>query len=235
MSRKQTDDLYEIVKIVEGSDPEKKFDLELIKPYLNEYIRVREVAKNDYIIREEDQIKKVYYIIRGMYDMRRTSLKGQVKVLAKRRAPQFIGIDKAVNRTIQGDFGSIALETCTILEIHQDYFVECVKTNGDLAIKVIQNLSEKLAKTSLDVDQLTFKDCKGQLLFYIYQYWREYGGAPGVCRIKEKNSYTADNVGVSIRTFYRVRNELVEEGFISVNKGYIEVSESQIQRIKRYM
>ncbi len=235
MNKKLTDDLYQIVRIVEGTDPEKKFDLELIKPYLNEYIRVREVAKNDYIIREEDRIKKVYYIIRGMYDMRRTSLKGQVKVLAKRRAPQFIGIDKAVNRKLQGDFGSIALEKCTILEIHQDYFVECVKANGDLAIKVIQNLSDKLVKTSLDVDQLTFKDCKGQLLFYIYQYWSENRTDQGACRINEKNSYTADNVGVSIRTFYRVRNELEEEGFISVNKGYIEVNESQIQKIRRYL
>lgn len=235
MDKKQKDDLYQIVKIVEGHDPEKELDPELIKPYLNEYIRIRKVSKNHYITREEERIKKVYYIIRGAYDMRRISLKGKIKVLAKRKAPQFIGIDKAVDRNIQGDFASIALEPCTILEIHQDYFVECVKENGELAIIIIRNISEKLAKTSLDVDHLTFNNCKEQLMFYIYQYWNEYGTESGVCRLKEKNDYTADNVGVSIRTFYRVRNELEKEGIISVNRGYIEVDESQIQRIEAYL
>lgn len=235
MNKKQKDDLYQIVKIVEGYDPEKELDLELIKPYLNEYIRIRVVPKNHYIIREEERIKKVYYIIRGTYDMRRISLKGQIKVLAKRKAPQFIGIDKAVDRNIKGDFASIALEECTILEIHQDYFVDCVKENGELAIKVIKNISEKLVKTSLDVDHLTFNDSREQLLFYIYQYWDENGRDSGLCRVNEKNSYTADNVGMSIRTFYRVRNMLEEEGFLSVKNGYIEVTKKQIQKIRELL
>lgn len=235
MDKKQKNDLYQIIKIVESHDQEKELDLDLIRPYLNEYIRIREVPKNHYITREEERIKKVLYIIRGAYDMRRISLKGKMKVLAKRNAPQFIGIDKAVDRNIQGDFASIALENCTILEIHQDYFVECVKENGDLAIIVIKNIAEKLAKTSLDADHLTFSDCKEQLMYYIYQYWNEFGMESGICRIKEKNSYTADNVGLSIRTFYRARNLLEEEGLISVRKGCIEVSEEQLQRIEEYM
>lgn len=59
MDKKRKDDLYQIVKIVEGHDPERELDLELIKPYLNEFIRIREVPKNHYIIRERERTKKV--------------------------------------------------------------------------------------------------------------------------------------------------------------------------------
>lgn len=261
MNRKQKDDLYQIVKIVENQSVEEsrswggsktgeenktrrgQVDPEEIRPYLNEYIRLREVPENQYIIREEDRMQKVYYVIQGTYDMRRTSLKGQIKVLAKRRAPQFIGIDKAFNRKLQGDFASMAVEKCIVLEIHQDYFVNCVRENGDLAVKIIQNLSEKLVKTSLELDYQSFNDTREQLMYYICQYWKDNGMKSAVdpnmnqrvCRIQETNSYTADHVGMSIRSFYRARSGLEREGLISVNKGFIEVNESQMEKIEEFL
>lgn len=235
MDEKLRNHLYQIVKIVEGHNQQKKIDVSLIKPYLNDYIKIREVPKGAFITREEETIKKVYYIISGSYDMTRLSENGKMKVQAKKRAPQFIGIDKAVDRTIKGDFTSVALETCIILEIGQDYFVDCVKENGDLAIIVIKNISEKLVNASLEIDRLIFKDSREQLMYYIYQYWNEYHTGSGICRINEKNSYTADNVGMSIRTFYRALGALKEGGFITVNKGYIEVDENQIDKISSHL
>lgn len=235
MNEKLKNNLYQIIKIVEEHDQQKKLDLSLIEPYLNEYIKILEVPKNHFIAREEETIKKVYYIISGSYDITRLSENGRMKVQAKKKAPQFIGIDRAVNRNIKENFTSVALENCVILEIQQDYFVDSVKENGELAIIVIKNISEKLKNASLEIDRMVFKDSKDQLMYYIYQYWEDNHTNSGLCRIKEKNSYTADNVGMSIRTFYRALNTLKEGGFISVNKGFIEVNESQIQKIISYL
>lgn len=235
MNKKLTNNLYQIVKIVEDHNQQEQIDLNRIKPYLNEYIKLRKVPENHYITREEERLKKVYYIISGSYDMTRLSETGKMKVQAKKKAPQFIGIDKAVDRNLKGEFTSVALETCIILEIRQDYFVDCIKENGELAIIVIKNISEKLVNASLEVDRLIFKDSKEQLMYYIYQYWNENNTKSGLCRVAEKNSYTADNMGMSIRTFYRALNALKEDGFVSVNKGYIEVNESQMQKISSYL
>ena len=235
MKENAKDNLYQIVKFVESQDMEKEIDIKMIVPYLNKYMKIREIPKNHYITREQEMLNKVYYIICGAYDMTRLSEKGKMKVQAQRRAPQFIGIDKAIDKNMKGNFTSIALEKCTVLEIDQKYFVECIKENGDLAIKLIKNISEKLVNASLEIDRLVFNTPKEQLMHYIYQYWKESPAKHSICRIEEKNSYTADNVGISIRTFYRVLDILKKEKLVCIHKGCIEVDEKQIKKRKELL
>ncbi len=72
-------------------------------------------------------------------------------------------------------------------------------------------------------------------MHYIYQYWKESPAKHSICRIEEKNSYTADNVGISIRTFYRVLDILKKEKLVCIHKGCIEVDEKQIKKIKELL
>lgn len=220
------------MKIVELHNQQETFDLDLLNPYLNEYIKVITVPQKHYITREEEIIKKVYYVISGSYCVMKFSKKGKINIHDRRSAPQFIGIDRAVNRTIESFSNSLALEKCIVLEISQNYFVDCLKENGELAVMVIKNLTAKLAKMTIRSDCRMFKDSREQLLFYIYQYWNENNAGKASCKIMEKNGQIADDIGISERTLYRAMNDLKEKNYISVKKGYITVAEEQIQRIK---
>lgn len=235
MSEKLSDDLYQIMKIVESHNHREKFEVELIRPYLNEYIKVITVPQNHYIVREDEIIKKVYYVITGLYCVTRFSENGKINVQDQRRAPQFIGVDRAVDRHIESPSNSLALKTCIVLEIHQDYFVECLKENGNLAVMVIKNITAKLAKVSMRSDSRRFNDSRKQLMFYIYQYWKENNTGHTLCEIREKNGQIADDIGISERTLYRAINCLKEEMLISVKKGYIVVTKEQIEKIKEYL
>lgn len=232
MNKKLTDDLYQIMNIVEQHNQQEPFDLELIKPYLNEYIRVITVPQNQCIVREDEIIKKVYYVISGIFCVMRLSENGKINVQDRRRAPQFIGVDRAVDRNIESLSNSLALKQCIVLEIHQDYFVKCLKENGELAVKVIKNITAKLAKVTMRSDCRMFNDSRKQLLFYIFQYWNENNAGQSFCEIREKNAQIADDVGISERTLYRAINQLKEEKLISVKNGYIVVKKEQMQRIK---
>lgn len=235
MNRKQEDDLYQIMKIVESHDQQKKLELELLKPYLNEYIKIITVPQNQYIVRDDEIINKVYYIISGSYCVMRFSEKGKINIQDQRKAPQFIGIDRAVDQNIESSSNSLVLKTCIVLEIQQDYFVDCLKKNGELAIMIIKDLTTKLAKMSIRLDCRMFNDSKKQLLFYIYQYWKENNKNGTFCEILEKNVQIADDIGISERTLYRAINYLKDEKLISVKRGYIVVTQEQIIKIKKYL
>lgn len=232
---KTENNLYQIMQIVESYNQQETFDLDLLNPYLNEYIKVITIPQNHYIVHDDVVINKVYYIISGSYCVMKFSENGKINIHDRRRAPQFIGIDRAVDKMIVSSSNSLALTTCIVLEISQNYFLNCLKDNGELAIMVIKNLTAKLTKMTIRSDCRMFHDSRKRLLFYIYQYWNEHYDGHALCEIREKNVQIADDIGISERTFYRAMNDLKEKNYISVKKGYIVVTDKQIQMIEEYL
>ncbi|MEG1858187.1 MAG: Crp/Fnr family transcriptional regulator, partial [Pseudoflavonifractor sp.] len=55
----------------------------------------------------------------------------------------------------------------------------------------------------------------------------------GNYRIETKNALIADTVGINVRTLYRALNQLKSEGLLSVVKGCIVVTGTQLQEIKK--
>ena len=56
MKENAKDNLYQIVKFVESQDMEKEIDIKMIVPYLNKYMKIREIPKNHYITREQEML-----------------------------------------------------------------------------------------------------------------------------------------------------------------------------------
>ena len=70
--REKTDSiLLNVIQLVNQESSRGTLDLEMIKPYLNDFIRARFVPKGGYITTEDVIIKRVYYIITGsFYELR---------------------------------------------------------------------------------------------------------------------------------------------------------------------
>lgn len=232
MQKKLSDDFYQIMQIVEAHNQEMPFDLETIRPYLNGNIQVRVVPKDGYITKEEVRIKKVFYIISGQYYVLRTSEHGKVNLMSKKSAPQFIGVDRAVNRYSTDTSSNLAMEPCIILEIQQKYFVDCIKENGLVGFKIIENICEKLISASLRSDRLLFRNAKENLMYYLYHFWDESHKGKTPCKITVKHNFIADDIGISTRTLYRALRELKEEGLVAVKNGGIIVTYEQIEEIR---
>ena len=225
-----TSDLYEIMKLTENS---AIIDMEKITPYLNDYIQIQRVPKYGYITQDEYAVTKVYYVIKGVYSVARISEKGKINILAKRHAPQFIGIDSAVTQKKISTATTQALEDCVVLIINQNYFVRCLRENGDFAVEIVRNLTSKLRNSSKRSDRLLFSSSKEQLLYYIYRYCLEHVQKGPVFKIAEKKEDIADEIGISVRTLYRAMNLLKEEDAISIRDGYIFVTQKQYEQISR--
>lgn len=231
--REKTDStLLKIIRLVNEEGGKNTFEPECLTPFLNDFLQIRFVPEGGYITTEDVIIKKVYYIISGSFYELRSSEQGKINLLSRKQAPQFLGVDRAVNPQEASLSTNLALEPCVVLEIDTGYFLRSLKENGELGIEIIKNICAKLSRASYRSDHILFHTTRERLILYILRYWDEYNCGEGTCTVNVKNMFIADDIGISTRTLYRAMNGMIEEGLIRVVKGNMVVNESQIQRMK---
>lgn len=233
---KNTDsNLYQIVKIAERQKKDGKFDSEEIQQYLNDKMRLRVITCSKTISIAADKKKYVHYILRGMYFHYRIAPNGKLHILSKKKAPDWIGMDKAFVPQEANETEDHALTECVVLDIREDYLRECIQEDGAFALYIVKELLIKMSKISRKSDLFVFNNARERLLLYILEYWELYSKKSNTCRFVLKNSYIADELGITTRTLYRELDKLKNEGMIVMKKGDITVTGEQIVRIREVL
>lgn len=219
---------------MESKRQESSLDLEEVKPFLNEYIRMRVVPRNGMIHYGEINANHVCYTIKGSYFNYRIAKNGKVNLLSKIKAPEWSCVDKVLDADNSNIVEAKALEECVVLDIDGEYFINCIKENGELGVYFMKKLLTLVSVMSVRSDYLLFSDAKEHLMFYILEYFNHRYDGSGNCKIDMKNDYIAAEIGISTRTLYRIQNVLKSEGIISVKNSKIIVNEMQIKRIRDF-
>lgn len=207
---------------------------DMIRPYLNRMLAIRMVLKDDYITTVHTPIKKVYYVMSGSFSMIRSSVDGK-NTIRIQKAPTFLGVDFTV-LSLDGYYAdNLALEDCLVLEINQKYFLESIRQNGEMCYEVLYSICNKFFQTSFLYDHTLFYDPCTKLMIYILDHWIANHGQKTKYTIAVPNTRIADEIGVSIRTYYRAVSKLKTDHFISVVSGNICVTYDQIHHIKSYL
>lgn len=231
MNEKEYANLYEIIRLTEEWGQKGVLPLGQIEKLLNSRMRIQIIPPNTRIFSGGQLGGCVYFIIRGSYFNYRISPGGKMHILGRESAPQWLGIDRAVNMGNVNLTENKTLEECVVLKIQASWFVEAIRNNGDFAVYIIRKVLSKMTDISGKSDRLLFQDAREHLIFYILKYWNENHGSKDVCRIAMKNALIAEELGINIRTLYRAQSALKEEGLITVKKGDIVVTSEQIEKM----
>lgn len=225
--------LLQIVLLAKEKQEEGKcLKPEQAEKLLNDRMRIRRVLKNEYITTEYMEEEKVYYVLSGSFLMMRTSKDGKNNVMDLKRAPQFLGIDKAVLPEEDYTFpDNLAKEDCLVLEIDREYFIRSLSEEAELGFEIIKVLCRRLVNASYRADRALFYTNEEQLMIYLMVYWSNHHGGRPECTVRLKNSYIAEEIGISIRGFYRTLDKLKKEALLTVVKGNIVVTQEQIREM----
>lgn len=225
--------LLQIVLLANEKQKEGKcLTLEQAEKLLNDRMKVLRVLKDEYITTEYMEAEKVYYVLSGSFLMMRSSKEGKNSVMDLKRAPQFLGIDKAVVPEEDYTFSdNLAKEDCLVLEIDRGYFIQSLKEEAELGFEIIRILCRRLVNASYRADRMLFYTNEEQLMIYLIVYWSNHHGGQSECTVRLKNSYIAEEIGISIRGFYRTLDKLKKESLLTVVKGNIVVTQEQIRKM----
>lgn len=224
--------LYKILSIVNTKEWRRDPKLSEIKKLLNESIKIRVVKKGEKIHNYNREENQIHYVILGKYFNYRELKIGKRNLVSLNEAPEWIGIDRILCPEYANITEDTVIEECTVIDIEKEYFIECLREEGDLSIYIIKNLLKKMSIASNRAEYMLINDAKAQFLYWIIDYWENYNKNNNELVIELKNEYIADNIGISVRTLYRVLKELREKGFLSNKKGNIVINKYQINKIK---
>lgn len=152
--------------------------------------------------------------------------------MSKEKAPTWSCLDKILDPEHSNFVEAKALEECTVLYVKRDYIIRCLEENSKFVLGMLKDMLTLTSTMSMKSDRLLFNDAKEHLLFYILEYWNRTNKGEKRCRIEMKNDYIAAELGVNVRTIYRTKKVLEDEGLITLEKGKIFVKQEQIGQIK---
>ena len=226
--------LMALLKLAKSKNKQSEITSDRVKPYLNASIILNTVKKDEYITMADTPTRYVYYVLTGAFTIKRGSSAGKNTVKTQ-VAPSFLGVDYAV-LSYDGYYPEIqALEDCMILKMERNYFLKSIKQDGELCFEVLHEICGKFFGASLRSDQKYFYDSSTRLMIYIINYWLSKHGNADKISIEVPNNDIAEELGISVRTFYRTLSKFKEQNLISTVSGNISVTKAQIKSMETFL
>lgn len=203
-----------------------------IQPYLNEYIRVRQLKKSELIVAAGQRIRNVYILVSGGAYLTRNTGKGSYITIARVPAPDIIGVVQVFSKDPLYYSDIFASERTLVLDINHEHFYRSVAANLDLAMICLSVMCGQHLRSRVRLEFQKIPNSTDRLVAYIYHRWMESGLSRKTMRLSDKHAVIASDAGISLRTLYRAVNRLVEEDSLTIEKGGVLVlTPSQLDSI----
>lgn len=112
-----------------------------------------------------------------------------------------------------------ALENSQVIQIPKKSFLEWIRYDSDFSLYINTKLSEKMYNTCINTKANIVYPLKYRVLFFLSRFFNDYN-LPNITK-----DMLVEGVGSNIRSINRVLKELVEDGILEYNKGFIEIKD----------
>jgi CRP/FNR family transcriptional regulator len=178
----------------------------------------------------------LYLLCAGRVKLTRSSTRGQRQIVRILDAGEVIE-----KHGFQED--AVHQVTCETLEpsqvclVEREPYLELVRHDADLAVKLIRFLSGELGRQVESLDSLAFKNARQRVAGVLLDLGQRFGrpGSEGVqVDIKLKREELAEMAGVTVETVIRLLSALRDEGLIRTQgKAITLVDQEALTRITR--
>ncbi len=208
---------------------------ELSIPQLKELTEISElkhIPNNEILFFEGDYYKGFYVLLKGLvkiYGMTPDGKESVVHILKPittfADVPLFEGKDYPVNAQ--------TLEDCQVLFIPKQGFIDLIKNNSDISLKMLAGFSKRLRYLVAQIEDLSTKDVKHRLAKYLLKETISNGTdklPEPFFKLSVPKSTIAAYLGTITETLSRAFKKLQDEEIIRVNGKKIFVKD--MKRLK---
>ena len=170
----------------------------------------------DKILVQNEKSDFVYIIIKGkvkVYSLTPTGVKYLERIYCEY---EIFGeleafIDKPILNYVE------AIESCNAIKIPKDLFLKWIEIDREFSLYISIQISEKMYYTSINSRANVTYPLKSRLIFFLWNFLDEHN------LDTVHKDILVEGVGSNIRSVNRIIKELVNEGLIEYNKGFIKV------------
>jgi CRP/FNR family transcriptional regulator len=178
----------------------------------------------------------MYLLCSGKVKLTRSSARGQRQIVRIAEGGDLL--EKHVFR--DGALHEVTcetLESCHVCFIDRQAYLELVRRNSELAIRLIQLLSSELGIRMDQRDLFAFRSGRERLAALLLELGTRFGEKAGkgtLIGIKLKREELADMAGIAVETAIRLLSAFREEGLIGIDRRSITLlSRDRLARIAR--
>ena len=195
--------------------------------WLLDMSRIVRVSKGEQILRRDETLKYVYLVRRGSINISSIGENGQENKVVTVPEGGIVGEMEAIAGTEIIIYSARAFEDSEVLRVPLEPFLRWVRSDISACWGLTQVLAGKLCAASLQSSQYTNSDAMQRLIVQLLQL------GPG--RISHTRQELAEACSASLRTVNRCVKKLREAGLIRLNRGKIEISQSQFAALEEQM
>lgn len=201
---------------------------------ISAFVVVRPLAKGEYLFHEGDPSEGFYLVQKGAVNVHRVNASGKEQVIhIFRQGETFAEASLATERGYPAD--ARALESSQVLLVRKSGFVELVKRQPEIALRLLGSMSAHLRILVSQLEDLTLKDVETRLLNWLLRRCpcphEERGFDVELSGTKRA---LASELGTVSETFSRTLAKLKTQDLIEVKGSVIHVkSAARLSQVLR--
>lgn len=186
----------------------------------------RVYPKGSIVIYEGDKSEFCYFILKGSVKVSLIQVTGRETIISVLKVGEFFGEMSAFDQ-LPRSATIITEEDCEFLAISQEGFTDVVKTNPEIAIKIIRKLSLRLRDADEMINTLSHRQVKARIARTLLKIAKAEGIPLKNKRIQISRPGFQDlaaMTGTSRETVSRIINSFSKEGILELTKQEIIIS-----------
>lgn len=193
-------------------------DIQLYK--IAEKSKIISYKRGSIIFYQEDKADNFYLLAEGGIRIYKLSPKGKEQTLSYISEGEPFG-EAAVFMNKNFPANAEAETDCNVIIIKKDDFINIIKNNPDISLKLLGILSERLKKFANLIESLSLKEVPERLYQYLLELSREQKSKK--VRLPVNKTQLAIILGTTSETLSRALGKLSDQKIIKVDNKYITV------------
>jgi CRP/FNR family transcriptional regulator len=178
----------------------------------------------------------LYLLCAGLVKLTRSSARGQRQIVRIAEPGELLEKHALGDRPVH-EVTCETIEPSQVCLIEKEPYLDLIRRNSDLALKIIQLLSNELGTHMDELDQFTFKTARERLAGLLLDLGDRFGrkNSTGVLvGITLKREEVAEMAGVTVETVIRLLSSFRDEGLVSIDGRSITLlNPERLARIAR--
>lgn len=179
------------------------------------------------MIQKDEETKYVYIVISGMLRVVNEFENGKLFGFAYKNPLDFIGMLEVLAEESKMAGTVEAITDCVVLRITKEDFLKWLESDHFFSITIAKEIAKNLYPTAYRIGDVFMNPALYTIVTFIVQSTKKEIKDERIGLITKKRQQIADELGLSLRTVYRVIKKLKEDNLVTIRKGKIHVHKEQ--------
>lgn len=182
------------------------------------------VKRGQQLFKEGDAATGIYFVNSGIVKVHKRWDADKELIIRFAKQGDMLGIMGMGDEAADYPVSATVLESGSVCFIDLAFFESTLKVNSDMTYKLLLFFADELRESEKRMRNLAHMPVKGRMAQAFINLRKQFGlNVEGYINVELNRQDLASLVGTVYETFFRMLNEMVKDGLVSINGKHIKI------------